>query len=475
MLRSIDLSLSMLAVYALALRTSTGTIHDRFIRAAYQTLLQRDPDQQGLNYFRQGLENKQLSHLDIIHQIRQTAEYQAIRRRPSVAVIQRYYSQTEQLYEQLGYSQPGLSNEQRWVSAVYQTLLQREAEPAVYAEILKTLNQGKTRNEIFLSVLDSAEYHELTSYLPSEKLRRKLDQRFQHLTWLNLLMDTRKDIEAQIQILFRAVLERQATPQELKRYSIWWQRDTYTLAGIYEQLIRSSEFKRRHGIRIPPIDALHEARQILFQNRLPAGEIVVDLGGAAHNSPDGALLLMGYPHTPRQITIVDLPPAERIGGIAASENHMRVQTTDGILIEYRYGSMVELEPIADESVDLAVSGQTIEHISPEHAIILCQQVYRILKPGGYFCLDTPNARLTRLQSPDQFIHPEHQKEYYAHELRELLQQSGFEIVAEGGITPMPRSLALQSFDLDEMCEHIELCEKPEEGYLLYFQAQKPHA
>ena len=33
-----------------------------------------------------------------------------------------------------------------------------------------------------------------------------------------------------------------------------------------------------------------------------------------------------------------------------------------------------------------------------------------LRPGGYFALDTPNGRLTRLQQAD-FIDPDHKIEY----------------------------------------------------------------
>ena len=45
---------------------------------------------------------------------------------------------------------------------------------------------------------------------------------------------------------------------------------------------------------------------------MPPAETIIDLGGASHGAHEGALLSMGYPYTPKRITIVDLHPDERI-------------------------------------------------------------------------------------------------------------------------------------------------------------------
>jgi len=107
-------------------------------------------------------------------------------------------------------------------------------------------------------------------------------------------------------------------------------------------------------------------------------------------------------------------------------------------------------------------------------LIVCAEVFRILRPGGYFCLDTPNATLTRLQSPNLLIRPEHKKEYTVKEIREMLEQHGFVIVQALGICPMPESLRRKMFDPKELVRNIGLSENPEEGYLFFIKAIKPH-
>ena len=53
-----------------------------------------------------------------------------------------------------------------------------------------------------------------------------------------------------------------------------------------------------------------------------------------------------------------------------------------------------------EFFDLVYSGQSIEHVTPSDADIVIKEVARVLRPGGWFALDTPNARVTRVQQPD---------------------------------------------------------------------------
>lgn len=122
---------------------------------------------------------------------------------------------------------------------------------------------------------------------------------------------------------------------------------------------------------------------------------------------------------------------------------------------------------------MGVSGESIEHITEEEADSVCRAVYRVLRPGGYFCLDTPNAALTRLQSPDKMIHPEHKKEYYVHELRSKLERWGFEIIDVKAICPMPASLQSGVFDYGEAIRNIGLSDNSQEGYLFYLKARKP--
>jgi SAM-dependent methyltransferase len=276
-----------------------------------------------------------------------------------------------------------------------------------------------------------------------------------------------------LQAAYRTFLKREIDDEGLNYYLHALQRKSITRQAVLTSIIQSSEFKRVHGFPIHPADAVHQSRMMLFQQYLPPAQVIVDLGGAAHDHPEGALLAMGYPHRPHEIIIVDLPPADRIDGAERAELSQEMVTEDGIRVSYLYRSMADLSPIADQSVDLVVSGESIEHVSESDVDLVCQEVYRILKPGEYFCLDTPNAALTRLQSPNELIHPEHKKEYYVHELKDKLEHWGFKIVEAKGICPMPQSLQSGVFDFAEMIRNIGLSENPEEGYLFYLKAIKP--
>ena len=91
--------------------------------------------------------------------------------------------------------------------------------------------------------------------------------------------------------------------------------------------------------------------------------------------------------------------------------------------------MVDLAPYPDASFDLVFSGQTIEHITEAEAEKMLSEVRRVLVPGGWFCLDTPNRRVTELQlGADVLSNPDHKLEYTHEHLSRLLRDGGFEIV-----------------------------------------------
>ena len=235
--------------------------------------------------------------------------------------------------------------------------------------------------------------------------------------------------------------------------------------GIVLHVLRSPEFVLRRSGLMPPGEALHRARLRLIQQRLPPGDVVVDLGGAAPQHPQrSALLLMGYPHRPRHLLVVDLALAPEDAGDAT--------TPEGTRITRLRQSMAEPLPLADASVDLVVAGETIEHVTADQATRLCREAHRVLRPGGSFCLDTPNAALTRLESPDALIHPDHKIEYRVGELRALLDGVGLRVVESCALCPMPESLRTGRFDPHELVGSLGLGDDPETGYLFYLRAVK---
>ncbi len=238
-------------------------------------------------------------------------------------------------------------------------------------------------------------------------------------------------------------------------------------------LINSDEYQFYHTMPFPIEHAVHLGRIKLIQESIPPADVILDLGGAAQDLPQGALLGMGYPYQPRLLCIVDLPPVERIHFASGAETAQKCVTSEGVQVYYFYRSMTDTSFLRSESIELIVSGESIEHITEEEAQVVCREAYRLLKPGGHFCLDTPNAALMRLVSPDALTHPDHKKEYYVQELRAMLEQAGFTIVAAKGIYPMPNSLQMGSINYRELLHNSFVSDNPEEGYLFFLHARKP--
>jgi len=185
--------------------------------------------------------------------------------------------------------------------------------------------------------------------------------------------------------------------------------------------------------------ALHHARVTMMATLLPAAKRIVDLGGA--NAP---LYESGYPYDFTELTLVDLPPADR--HTAFANRLQESKQTDHGAVNVLYTDMTDLSAISDASVDLVWSGQSIEHISRDDAHAVYREVRRVLRPEGAFCLDTPNALVTRIHSPDALIHPDHKIEYTPTQLTDDLAGAGFAITKSFGICEMPFTVAAGAID-----------------------------
>jgi SAM-dependent methyltransferase len=89
-----------------------------------------------------------------------------------------------------------------------------------------------------------------------------------------------------------------------------------------------------------------------------------------------------------------------------------------------------MEAVADQSCDLLVSGQNIEHLWPEDIADFLVESARVLRPGGILCVDSPNRAMTE---PLIWTQPEHTIELTVPEIRKLLELAGFEVTKEAGI------------------------------------------
>jgi SAM-dependent methyltransferase len=86
-------------------------------------------------------------------------------------------------------------------------------------------------------------------------------------------------------------------------------------------------------------------------------------------------------------------------------------------------------PFPDESFDVAVSFQVIEHI--DNDLHFVSELHRVLKKDGRLYLTTPNRRL-RLKPGQKPFNRFHKREYYSHELESILRTS-FRVVNLFGV------------------------------------------
>lgn len=280
-----------------------------------------------------------------------------------------------------------------------------------------------------------------------------------------------------VETAYNRILRRNGDPEGIHFYLHALKERKMNRLQVCAAMVNSSEFSLIFEFlsgEKPLNMRLHEARCDLVR-QLPPAKDILDLGGANAESVEGSLLAMGYPHLAETVTIVDLPPAERFAKLHYGEEREGewIQTARGTKVRYLYRHMAQIEDLPSESVDLVWMGQSIEHITREEAHQVIQQAFRILRHGGYLCLDTPNARVARIQVPDGFIFPEHKYEYTVQELSEELQRAGFIIAKSLGIAPMPRTLRTGQFDVIELYRNAFVCDDPENSYLFYLEGVKP--
>jgi SAM-dependent methyltransferase len=197
----------------------------------------------------------------------------------------------------------------------------------------------------------------------------------------------------------------------------------------------------------------------------------VDLGGLDLGHDAGALVASGYPYPFEQLTVVDLPSDERHALYRTGRSVDRVETPLGP-VDYRYQSMADLSAFAGGQTDLVYSGESIEHVHPDEARTVMAEIHRILRPGGWLALDTPNAAVTRLQQ-DDFIDPDHKVEYTWSQLAGLLRGAGFDIRWAKGLNLARGSRQSGRFDVREVVGNVGLYDSIEDCYLLAVVAQKP--
>jgi len=245
-------------------------------------------------------------------------------------------------------------------------------------------------------------------------------------------------LSSDMQTAYQSILGRQLSKAETM--SLLNRLSTKSELTVLYEVLGSAEFTRRcveNAIELHLL-LIHAARIKLVASMLPAASRIVDLGGA-----NGTLFDLGYPYPFEELVVVDLPPSARCDMYRNLKLENR-QTHNGP-ISVLYTNVTDLSGIPDASTSMVWMGQTIEHISEEDSFLVYDEVKRILRPGGHFCLDTPNRNLTEIHTAG-WIHPEHQIEYRPEHLRRNLLSAGFRIELELGLCEMVRTWRTKSFD-----------------------------
>ncbi len=84
------------------------------------------------------------------------------------------------------------------------------------------------------------------------------------------------------------------------------------------------------------------------------------------------------------------------------------------LVEFKQINIPPMTELPDDSFDRVISFQVIEHIKDD--LTYLREIKRVLKPGGFALITTPNIKFTLTRNPW------HQREYQSSELQQLAEQ-----------------------------------------------------
>ncbi|HXZ62002.1 MAG TPA: methyltransferase domain-containing protein [Acidimicrobiales bacterium] len=272
-----------------------------------------------------------------------------------------------------------------------------------------------------------------------------------------------------VRMAFNVVLDREPDPEGSAGYTRKLTSGELSRHGVAEALAHSEEFRRR----VPIGDVLlsmHVSRSE-FVAGLPRAGRILDLGGTHQGLPDGALVHLGYPYPFERLVVVDLPVEERHAIYQGGSSGAPVVSELGP-VEFAFHSMVDLSRYEDGSFDLVYSGQSIEHVSEADGDAVVREAFRVLVPGGWFCLDTPNGPLWRLRS-DALMNDDHKIEYGAEQLVSKLERGGFQVAECKGLNLMQHGAARRVFDEQEASAHPGVFAAAEDCLLLAVVARKP--
>ncbi len=222
------------------------------------------------------------------------------------------------------------------------------------------------------------------------------------------------------------------------------------------------------GAAKPAIRGLIRRTAVAAGVLAPPAELGPEL--AATSSP---ILHLGLPdfnhylHFLRTAELVRLPRAERCllsAGPSSAEYFEWIESNSGAVplhigveayrpeppglpanVRWVCNTVGDLSDIETSSCDVMYSGQNFEHLWPAEVVGSLLEARRVLGPGGYLVMDSPNRIIAHAYNWSQ---PEHTVEFSPDEAVHLLELAGFDVVEVRGVHLCrdPRNLELLPFD-----------------------------
>jgi len=251
-----------------------------------------------------------------------------------------------------------------------------------------------------------------------------------------------------IRLAYLVLLRRKIDPTGLALWRDSIVRGMFSYETVVSTILKSDEYQSRFGTDVN--GRLHSARQLWIKT-LPPFERLLDIGGSSPTRPEGALIQLGYPHRPKSLDILDLPPERQNWGTPAFDQSVPTRFDWGTVTYFHGGAetIADVPTLQDRTYDCVFLGQAVEHIRPEALPELLAWVRRHLSADGRLILDTPNRLLTKIQCPTWFIHPDHKLEYEPAQLEQVLRDNGFVVTRRRGMVHLPKIAATKTYDARE--------------------------
>ena len=99
-------------------------------------------------------------------------------------------------------------------------------------------------------------------------------------------------------------------------------------------------------------------------------------------------------------------------------------------VEWLKRSVGDMTDVEDGSVELVFSGQNFEHLFGDDAVDFLLEAQRVLGPGGWLVMDSPNRDVT---SALVWTQPQHTVEFTPSEAAELVTLAGFDVADVRGL------------------------------------------